>query len=417
MTRYFLLLIFLFTSFLSQAYPLDGYIYTKIPRLVYHYNLLQDSIRSSTIKHGAKLGYDEIQLTLEKSSPEWPKEDAKMRQALAGIFSRLEPQYSISVMDLTDPNNLKFAGIREEVGYQPGSVGKIAIAVGLFRELERAYGDDWVEIIGVLQNPQVHGGPWVISDHHTIPLYDIEKDEYSRRQVIPKDVFSLYTWLDHMFSKSNNAAASVLWREAILVHIYGDQYECLSREEAVRYFEITPKTVLADIANDIINCPLRELGIGENEWRLGSFFTGGADRIVPGKGGSIGTTKGLMKFLFELENGRVINSRTSLEIKRLMYMTDRRIRYAASHSLNDAAVYFKSGSLYSFKDEPGYVRKNYAGNRWNYMNSVAIVEKLDDSNIKYIVVLMSNVLRKNSVNEHYGLAASIDKMIRAAHEQ
>jgi len=45
------------------------------------------------------------------------------------------------------------------------------------------------------------------------------------------------------------------------------------------------------------------------------------------------------------------------------------------------------------------------------MNSVAIVEKQDSSKRKYMVALMSNVLRKNSVGEHYGLATQMDRLI------
>jgi len=160
-----------------------------------------------------------------------------------------------------------------------------------------------------------------------------------------------------------------------------------------------------------MNCPLRDIGIEEDEWRLGGFFTRGAERYVGRKGGSIGTTKGLMKFMFALDKGEVINERISLELKRLMYLTDRRIRYASAKILDDHAVYFKSGSLYSFYDEPGFVKREYAGNRYNYMNSIAMIERQDSTEKKYLVSLMSNVLRKNSVGEHYALAYRMDELI------
>ena len=98
-------------------------------------------------------------------------------------------------------------------------------------------------------------------------------------------------------------------------------------------------------------------------------------------------------------------------MKRLMYLTDRRIRYAAANVLDDAAVCFKSGSLYSCKNEPGYTCVKYAGNRFNYMNSVAIIEQPDCT--MYMVALMSNVLKKNSAGDHYGLATRIDRLVRA----
>lgn len=93
-----------------------------------------------------------------------------------------------------------------------------------------------------------------------------------------------------------------------------------------------------------------------------------------------------------------------------MYMTDRRIRYASSPSLKEAAVYFKSGSLYKCQPEEGYTCEQYKGNVDNYMNSVAIVEHTDGST--YLVAMMSNVLKKNSGSDHMALASSIDKVIR-----
>jgi hypothetical protein len=117
-----------------------------------------------------------------------------------------------------------------------------------------------------------------------------------------------------------------------------------------------------------------------------------------------------MKFLVQLEQGKVIDEASSLEMKRLMYMTDRRIRYAQSPSLKEAAVYFKSGSLYKCDRSKGEECGKYMGNVMNYMNSIIIVEQPD--NCKYIVALMSNVLRKNSASDHMYLANLIDKAIR-----
>lgn len=92
-------------------------------------------------------------------------------------------------------------------------------------------------------------------------------------------------------------------------------------------------------------------------------------------------------------------------------MTDRRIRYAAATTLKDAAVYFKSGSLYQCQPEEGYTCQKYMGNKSNFMNSVAIIEHPDGTT--YMVCLMSNVLKKNSSNEHFSLATLIDRLIKA----
>jgi hypothetical protein len=207
-----------------------------------------------------------------------------------------------------------------------------------------------------------------------------------------------------MLSVSNNGAASIVWREALLMKIFGDEYFDLTQEEADAYWETADKKELSELATAVVNEPLRELGITHDEWRLGSFFTNGPDRIARATGGSIGTPKGLMKWFIKLEQGKMVDEKSSLELKRLMYLTDRRIRYAYSSRLNDAAVYFKSGSYYS-----GGGAK-YAGTKFNYMNSVILVEHPDGTN--YIVCLMSNVLGKNSASDHMYLASAIDKAIR-----
>ena len=48
------------------------------------------------------------------------------------------------------------------------------------------------------------------------------------------------------------------------------------------------------------------LGITSEEWRLGTFFTRGANPYVGDKGGSNGSPIGLMKFLVQLEQGKLL---------------------------------------------------------------------------------------------------------------
>jgi acid stress-induced BolA-like protein IbaG/YrbA len=49
----------------------------------------------------------------------------------------------------------------------------------------------------------------------------------------------------------------------------------------------------------------------------------------------------------------------------------------------------------------------------NYMNSVAIVEQeVDGVKLHYVVIVISNVLRKNSAVEHQALGTEIHRLIR-----
>ena len=101
-----------------------------------------------------------------------------------------------------------------------------------------------------------------------------------------------------------------------------------------------------------------------------------------------------MQLVLLMEQGRLVDAWSSRQLKRLLYMTERRIRYASSPALKDAAVYFKSGSLYKCKAEEGFECGQYKGNVINYMNSLAIVEQeIGGMKLHYVVIVISNVLR------------------------
>jgi hypothetical protein len=163
--------------------------------------------------------------------------------------------------------------------------------------------------------------------------------------------------------------------------------------------------------------PLTRNGLDKEKLRQGSLFTAEGKRRVPGTN-SVGTSRDFMHLIVKMEQGRLVDRFSSEEIKRLIYLTDRRIRYASSPALNDAAVFFKSGSLYSCKQESGFKCGKYMGNVRNYMNSVAIVETEQTDGVlplRYAVVVMSNVLRKNSAVEHQTLATRIHRLMQEAH--
>jgi hypothetical protein len=305
---------------------------------------------------------------------------------------------------------MRYAQSRETAQYQPGSVGKLAVAAGFFTELQKIYPDSYQDRINLLCSKQVRAGQWAVPNQHTVPFYNPETKVFFKRKPVPDDVFSLFEWLDHMISVSSNGAASVVWREAVLMHVFGKDYPELTEEEAEKYFKEANRKELSDMGMGVVNNPLRTLGITESEFRVGGLFTQGGKARIASMGGSTGTPLGLMKFMVAMERGILIDSSSSLEIKRLMYSTDRRIRYASAPILKDAAVYFKSGSLYKCMPETGFSCGKYKGNVDNFMNSIAIVEHTDGT--KYMVALMSNVLRKNSGSDHMYLAGRIDKIIR-----
>jgi hypothetical protein len=396
------------------SYPIDGYRDTNIRRLKHLELVVEGSIKGTKPVPGALLTMDDIHLRLAdpagRRMRELPAPDPDLQRRLNALFPNLHESYSIALMDITPGRPVRYAQRKEKAGYQPGSVGKLAVLLGMFTELARLYPDSFERRQDLLCTKAVRAGRWAMTDSHTVPIFDTETQVLKKRTVQESDRFLLYEWLDYMMSVSNNGAASVCWREAILMRVFGPRYPGLTEAEAEAWFRATPKGELADIAIAVVNEPLQALGIAPDEWRLGSLFTRGATDRIPRKGGSIGSPLGLMKFLLRLEQGEAVDSLSSLEMKRLFYMTDRRIRYAAAPALREAAVYFKSGSLYKCRPEEGYTCAKYKGNVENFMNSVAIVEHPDGTT--YLVALMSNVLKKNSASDHMALAASMDKMVR-----
>ena len=392
-------------------YPIDGYDYTGIKRLYQLKKMQTDSIKNYRIPSGAYKKWSEIQLNLTSRKSDSINKLLEIDTDFDSKIRRITPSgnYSLSILDMSNPNDLKYASHRENVGYQPGSDGKLAVLLAVFDQLAKICPDSFKDRINYLKSKKVTARYWGTGDHHTIPIYDIENDKLTRRVVIASDEFSLYEWLDHMVSVSNNGAASIMYREAMLMAAFGNDYFFLDEKKAEKYFEETSRDSLTNLSHKVVNQPIRDLGISETEWKLGGFFTYGASRHLSRKGGSIGTPKGLMKFLVQLEQGNVIDKNSSLEMKRLIYLTDRRIRYAKSPRLDDAAVYFKSGSYYKCDRKKDPNCDKYAGNVFNYMNSVIIVEQ--PNGVKYIVCLMTNVLNKNSAGAHMYLASKIDDVV------
>ncbi len=417
MKKIYLLIVMITMPTLSSftySYPLDGYNHTLIRRLLRIQRIEDGKVKDKGLLPGQKLGIDEIKLRLlgDRGSllDSLPIPDPGFQKALNALFPVLHESYSIAVMDISPDRDIRYATRNETRGFQPGSVGKLAILAGIFTELEHIYPDSYQDRVNLLCNKVVRAGNWALPNIHTVPVYDPVKETYQKRLLVDSDMFNLFEWVDHMISVSSNGAASVVWREVVLMRAFGKDYPKLNEEEASAFFKKTPKSELRSIAMSVVNDPLRKLGITEKEWRLGSFFTSGAKAMIPGEGGSTGTPSGMMKYLVAMERGKIVDESSSLEMKRLLYLTDRRIRYASANILNEAAVFFKSGSLYKCKPEAGFSCGKYMGNVENYMNSIAIVEH-GDSTI-YLVALMSNVLKRNSGSDHRALAEKIDKLIR-----
>ncbi|OGI10560.1 MAG: hypothetical protein A2Y40_04465 [Candidatus Margulisbacteria bacterium GWF2_35_9] len=399
---------------LLLAYPYDGFLETGIRRLHRIQAVIETKRGTLPIPPGGKKKTAEIHLNLMNQ----PSIDVKTIEKNSQLQRLLiknpliqTGNYGVAILDISNPEKLRYAAINETKLFDPGSVGKLAIAAGFFNELASIYPNSSKDRQTLLRTHMVTAGKWVVGDVHAVPHYNINSGSYSYAIIKPGETFNLYEWLDHMLAFSANAAGSTVWKEAMLMRVFKTDYP-VSKEVEEAFFRNTSPAKLAEIALSVVNDPLRALGISEPEWQLGSFFTQYGKKQIPGIK-SYASPESLLCYLIKLEQGKIVDDWSSLEIKKLLYMTRSRFRYSDAKSLDTAAVYFKSGSLYMFQPESGFVHKNYEGNKKNFMNSVVIIEH--DDNTKYLVALMSNVLKRNSSKDHLELADFIDHLIRNNH--
>ncbi len=407
----------LFWAGAALAYPLDGYPQTGILRLEAYRLAQQGKVRGPKEPKGALLGLDQVDVRLaHRPNPELPAADPRLDAALAAFLGGEAERYGIAVLDMSDPDAPRYGETQGGYRANPGSVGKIVVALGVFQALADIYPEDVPARLAVLKNSMVTADEFILTDSHVVPIWATGQPAIQYRRLQVGDRASLWAYMDWMMSASSNAAASMVMRELMLLVHFGRDYP-VDAAQARAFFQKTPKKELADLLTRALVDPVARNGLNPAELRQGSFFTSKGKQIVPGTS-SHATPRELLRYLMRLEQGRLVDLFSSREIKRLLYMTQRRIRFASSPALTDAAVYFKSGSLFRCEPEPGYTCRQYQGNVENMMNSVAIVEATAGSRrLHYLVAVMSNVLRKNSAVEHQSFATRLHRLIEGYHQE
>jgi hypothetical protein len=395
------------------AYPLDGYEYTGIRRLLAYRLALEDAVEPKpNLVPGALLKSEQVHLRLKgvndtfDLSEKTPR-DPYLQQGLERIFSERDPSYGIAVLDISDPRRPLYASLRAETKRIPGSVGKLFVATGFFDAVRRVCPNDTVARARLLRETILTADRFVHRDGKTVPFFNEGDARIVSRRLEIGDKFNLWEWLDHMLSVSSNASGSMVWKEAMMIRRFGPRYPARAEEAAL--LKETPKPELSALALETVETPLKAAGLDTAKIRIGTFFTGNASSAIPGTG-SYACPSELMRWLIKLEQGKLVDEWSSLELKKLLYFSRPRYRYASSPALNKAAVFFKSGSLFECKPEPGFTCRAYAGNELNVMHSVAVVESGAKT---YLVTMMSNVLRLNSAVEHQKVATEIEKLLQS----
>jgi hypothetical protein len=398
-------------SLAAHAYPLDAYPETGLRRLEGLRLANEGKIADVKQPSGALLPLKAVDLRLAGLTFDLPPPDPELNRQLSGLLGGSLAGYGLAVLDLTDPARPRYAEHNGDYRQNVGSVGKIVVALALFQALADTYPKDTAARQRVLKTTVVTADGFSQYDHHTVRMFSVETGKLVRRAIQVGDKATLWEFVDWMMSPSSNSAAGMVMREAMLLRQYGAAYP-VPEAEIKRFFSQTPKSELTTLFEKTFFEPVTRNGLDLAQLRQGSFFTATGKQIVPGPGDSYGSARELMRYLLRMEEGRLVDEWSSREIKRLMYVTERRIRFASAPALADAAVYFKSGSLYQCAKEPGFVCGQYMGNVKNYMNSIAIIEyPAGDRKIHYMVTLISNVLRKNSAAEHQALAARLQQLM------
>jgi len=399
----------------AAGYPLDGYGHTGIGRLE-SARRIQEGIDEGTKQPpGALLPLDQVRpRLLERRDMNVPDVDPEFSAQLAALLGENADRYSLAVLDLSDLDAPRYGEHRAGELANPGSVGKLAVAIAWFQALADMYPDDTQARWRLLKDTTVVAGEVVVSDHHTVRRWDRDNQRLVRKTLAPTDTGTLLEFMDWMLSASANAAASVLIKQGVLLRKFGAAFPPAAEAER-QFFTATQKPELSRALAEFLQDPVTRNGLDLGQFRQGSLFTSAGKRLIPGTS-SHSTSRELLRFLLRLEQGRIVDEFSSTEIKRLLYSTERRIRYASSPALNESAVYFKSGSLYECAPEPEFKCMQYQGNVRNLMHSVAIVEAPAGARrLFYLVAMMSNVLRKNSAVDHQTLATQIHRLIERRH--
>lgn len=395
----------------AAGYPLDAFRRTGIRRLEAYRLSVEGKVRNvRPVPKGGQLREADVRLRLLGQEVSLNQKDPALQRGLERIFARRDASYGVALLDITDPSRPRYAAVRENFKQLPGSVGKILVASAVLDATARVY-PQIADRERFLRETIRPADEFILTDGKTAPFWEPGAAAVTNRALREGDRFSLWEWLDHMMSQSSNAAGSLLWKEALLLRVFGVKYPPSSDSERVLLSE-TSRAELGRLSLETIEAPFASAGLDSAQLRQGTMFTRRASTRIPGTA-SYATPLGLLTWLVRMEQGRLTDEWSSLELKKLLYFSRARYRYAASPALNNAAVYFKSGSFYQCKPEEGFQCRQYRGNVTNIMNSVAVVER---AGRVYLVALMSNVLKINSAGEHMAIAGEIERLIAATND-
>lgn len=277
-----LLVLILLGASNGWSYPLDGYPATGILRLEGFRLAQQGKVQGIRVPPGALLGLDQVDLRLSgQSNFQIPASDPDLSERVIDLLGEDANNYGIAVLDLTNSGAPHYMEHRGDYRANPGSVGKLVVALGIFQALADLYPDDVDQRLKILRDTMVTADQFIQSDHHKVPLWTLESKKISYRPIQVGDQANLWTYLDWMLSASSNAAASMVIRELMLLVQYGRVYP-VTTAVADAFFKETPRRQLSQLLFKSLQEPVTRNGLDLEQLRQGSFFTWKGKQLVAG---------------------------------------------------------------------------------------------------------------------------------------
>ena len=417
LTRCCVVVLAMFTVVDTHCYPLYGAGNRDIRRLEADVLIQAGELPGRAKLAGQLLSLDAIRLrALRQPAATLPAANEVLSQQLRELLGDRADNYSVSLLDLSKPDSPTFADVNGHIRRHPGSVGKVLAAAGLFDALAETYPDDIDARVRILTQTRVRANHFIEGDHHKVRLYDRATGTLEQRTLRRGDNANLWEYLDWMLSASSNAAASIVMQQAMALRHAGSAYPMT--ETALQELFQQPRPYLNSLFAHSFIEPVAEFGLDPTGISQGAFFTRTANALIDTRP-SHATTREMVTLMWRIEQGAVVDTFSSLELKRLLYLTERRIRYAAAEPLRGAAVYFKSGSLYACEPEANFDCQQFHGNKLNLMTSVAIIESAPTTSppLHYLVAISSNVLKRNASLDHQLIGAAIHRLLQRRHAE
>jgi len=315
-SRILLLIVLSVVNLAVWAYPIDGYDYSGIRRVLYTYRIQIGEIERTPQPQGATLPLEMVEPRLvgRDEPPMSFDPDPALSRQIRDVLG--DQDYAVALLDLSDPDAPVYAEMNGDVRRNVGSVGKLVVGLAWFQALADLYPDDVAARERLLRDTVITGDEFVISDHHQVIFFDPDTNQRSFRTVEVGDQGTLWDWLDWMLSASNNAAASTVQKQAMLLKHFGRDYPPTPEQES-QFFADTTHASRGEMFLDLMNSAVTRNGLDNDLLRQGSFFTRTGKQKVGGTS-SYGNVRELVRLLYLMERGELVDEWSSRELKRLL---------------------------------------------------------------------------------------------------